>query len=197
MVDVAAAFPNTSRSEIQHTLRNADPNIAHWVDQWLENLNISMELDGHQGRIRDAGSGIPQGSPLSSVLFGLTCGRILKELPDGCSYVDDCAWTIEFDNLADKNELASKVRRLLDQAQSIFRKHGMELDEKKTEIAVIYKANQKRKQWENEANRWTMQWNERTMKFNRGSTRWLGFYLDRCLNWKAHVDNCARRGLWK
>jgi hypothetical protein len=131
------------------------------------------------------------------VLFGLTCGRILKELPDGCSYVDDCAWTIEFDNLADKNELASKVRRLLDQAQSIFRKHGMELDEKKTEIAFIYKANQKRKQWENEANRWTMQWNERTIKFNRGSTRWLGFYLDRCLNWKAYVDNCVQRGLWK
>jgi hypothetical protein len=54
MVDVAAAFPNTSRSEIHHTLRNADPNIAHWVDQWLEDRNISMELDGHQGRIRDA-----------------------------------------------------------------------------------------------------------------------------------------------
>jgi hypothetical protein len=98
MVDVAAAFPNTSRSEIRHTLRNADPNIAHWVDQWLEDRNISMELDGHQGRIRDAGSGIPQGSPLSPMLFGLTCGRILKELPDSCSYVDDCAWTIEFDN---------------------------------------------------------------------------------------------------
>jgi hypothetical protein len=71
------------------------------------------------------------------VLFGLTCGRILKELPESCSYVDDCAWTIEFDNLSDKNESASKVRRLLDQAQAVFRKHGMELDEKKTEIAVI------------------------------------------------------------
>jgi hypothetical protein len=29
MVDLAAAFPNNSRSEIRHTLRNADPNIAH------------------------------------------------------------------------------------------------------------------------------------------------------------------------
>jgi hypothetical protein len=144
MVDVAAAFPNTSRSEIQHTIRNADPNIAHRVDKWWENRNISMELDGHQGRIGDAGSGIPQSSPLSPVLFGLTCGRILKELPDGYTYVGDCAWTIEFDNLTDKNDLASKVRRLLDQAQSIFRKHGMEFDEKQTEIAVIYTANQKR-----------------------------------------------------
>jgi hypothetical protein len=68
----------------------------------------------------------------------------------------DCAWTISFD-LGDTNELTSKVRRLLDQAQAVFRKYGMELDEKKkTELAVIYKANQRRKQWETDANRWSM-----------------------------------------
>jgi hypothetical protein len=85
-----------------------------------------MELDGDQGAPRDAGSGLLQGSPLSPVLFGLTCGRILKELPEGRSYVDDCAWTVAF---GAKNELASKVRKLLDQAQSAFRKHCIELDE--------------------------------------------------------------------
>jgi hypothetical protein len=82
-----------------------------------------MELDGNQGTARDAGSGLPQGSPLSPVLFGLTCGTILKEPPEGCSYVDDCAWTIPFDNLADKNALVTKIRTLLDQIQAVFRKH--------------------------------------------------------------------------
>jgi hypothetical protein len=152
-----------------------------------------MELDGHQGSKRDPGSGLPQGSPLSPVVFGLTRGRILNELPDGCSYVDDCAWKIAFDNFADKNELALNVRRLLDKAQAAFRKHGMELEERKTEPAVIYKANRKRKQCENDANRW----HDRAIKFNKGSTRWLRFHLDRCLNWKAHVDNCVQRDLWK
>jgi hypothetical protein len=92
MVDVSAAFPNTSRDEVRETLRNADPGVAKWVDTWLDNRQIAMELDGNSGPLRSAGSGLPQGSPLSPVLFGLTCGRILKELPDGCSYVDDCAW---------------------------------------------------------------------------------------------------------
>jgi hypothetical protein len=37
----------------------------------------------------------------------------------------------------------------------------MELDEQKTELSLIYKADQKRKQWETDANRWSM----------RGTTR--------------------------
>jgi hypothetical protein len=41
--------------------------------------------------------------------------------------VNDCAWTISFDNLGDKNELAPKARRLLDQADTVFRKHGIEV----------------------------------------------------------------------
>jgi hypothetical protein len=111
--------------------------------------------------------------------------------------MDDCAWTISFDNLGDKNELASKVRRLLDQARTVFRKHGMELDEQKTELALIYKANQKRMQWEIDANRWSMRWQDKTIQFNKGNTRWLGFHLDRCLNWHGHVDTCVQRALWK
>jgi hypothetical protein len=73
MVDVSAAFPNTSRDEVRETLRNADPGVAKWVDTWLDNRQIAMELDGKSGPLRSAGSGLPQGSPLSPVLFGLTC----------------------------------------------------------------------------------------------------------------------------
>jgi hypothetical protein len=65
MVDVVAAFPNTSRDEVRQTLRNADPGISQWVDQWLDNRQIAMELDGNLCGARDAGSGLPQGSPLS------------------------------------------------------------------------------------------------------------------------------------
>jgi hypothetical protein len=195
MVDISAAFPNTSKDEVKETLKDADPAIAQWVDTWLANRQISMELDGNRGSPRDAGSGLPRGSPLSPVLFGLTCGRILRELPEGCSYVDDCAWTIPFNNLDDKNELGSKFQRLLDQIQEVFRRHGTELDEIKPELAVIYKANQKRKQWEIDANRWSMRWHGKMIQFNRGSTRWVGYHLDRCMNWHAHVDIWVKRAL--
>jgi hypothetical protein len=67
----------------------------------------------------------------------------------------------------------------------------------KRQLALIYKANQKRKQWEIDANRWSMRWQDKTIQFNKGNTTWLGFHLDRCLNWHAHVDTCVQRALWK
>jgi hypothetical protein len=197
MVHVSAAFPNTSRDGVKERLNNADPGVTKWVDTWLDKGQIGMEVDENSGPLRSAGSGLQQGSPLSPVLFGLTCGRILKELPDGCSYVDDYAWSIPFDSLSDKNELASEVQRLLNKIQAVFRRHGMELGEKKTELAVIYKANQKRKQCEMEANRWSMRWHDKMIQLNKGNTRWLGYHVDRCLNWHAHVDTCVQRPLWK
>jgi hypothetical protein len=102
-----------------------------------------MELDGNRGSIRNAGSGLPLSSLLWPVVFGLTCGRTLEELPKHCSYLDDCTWAISIDFLGDKNKFASNVRRLLDQACTVLSKHSMELDDQKTELALIYKVNQK------------------------------------------------------
>jgi hypothetical protein len=104
-----------------------------------------MEVEGNSRFLCRAGSSQMQRSPLLPVSFGLTCGRILQELPDGCTYVDDGAWSISFDSLSDKNALASIVQRLLNKIQVVFRRDGMELDKKKPDLAVIYKANQKRK----------------------------------------------------
>jgi hypothetical protein len=37
MVDISAAFPNSSKDEVRQALRNADPGVAKWVDTWLDN----------------------------------------------------------------------------------------------------------------------------------------------------------------
>jgi hypothetical protein len=53
--------------------------------------------------------------------------------------------------------------------QAVFHRYGTELDKKKTELAKIYKANQKSKQWVMEANRWSMQWHDKMIQFNTGN----------------------------
>jgi hypothetical protein len=34
MVDVSAAFPNTSDHEVRKTLADADAKVARWIDGW-------------------------------------------------------------------------------------------------------------------------------------------------------------------
>jgi hypothetical protein len=46
-VYVSAAFPNTSRNEVTQTFGDADPGIVRWVDTWLYNRRIFIELDGN------------------------------------------------------------------------------------------------------------------------------------------------------
>jgi hypothetical protein len=142
LVDVSAPFSNTSRYDVTEILKNNEPGIDIWVNTWLVDYLIVVELDRNCDPLRSLGSSQRQGSPLLLVLFGLICQRIFKELPDGCSYVDDCAWSIPFDSVSDKNELASNVHRLLNKIQAVSHRHVMELDKKKTELAAIYKANQ-------------------------------------------------------
>jgi hypothetical protein len=75
MVDVLAAFPNTSRDEVKETLEETNPGVAKWVDKWLNNRQIAMVLDGNSGPLRDAESGLPQGAsairPYFIYLFNL------------------------------------------------------------------------------------------------------------------------------
>jgi lysylphosphatidylglycerol synthetase-like protein (DUF2156 family) len=147
-----------------------------------------MELDKNSRSLSTSKSYIPQGSPLSPVLFHLTCTKILTQLLDGCNYVDACKWSIVFDSLSDKNELAWIVQRLLHKIQSVFWRYGMELDEKHTKLRLIYKANQNCKQWDMAANRWSTRWRDKTIYFNKRNTQWLGYHLERYLNW--HILKC-------
>jgi hypothetical protein len=49
MVDVSAAFPHTSRDEVREILRNVEPGVPKWVDTWLDNRQIAMEVEGNSG----------------------------------------------------------------------------------------------------------------------------------------------------
>ena len=136
MTDVAAAFPNTQRSTVLRVLRNlrADPVIIRWAEGWLSDRKIEMTLDGITGLPRSAGTGIPQGSPVSPVLFRLVCAAALKQLPMGASFVDDCSWFIRFTSQAD---LQAQTTQLLDSVRAIFAANGLTIDTDKLEAAFF------------------------------------------------------------
>jgi hypothetical protein len=135
MTDVAAAFPGTRPSTVLRTFAPlVDPKIYRWILDWLSDRSIALSVDGIQSPQQSSRCGIPQGSPLSSVLVGLVCAATLKGLPGGASYVDDCSWAIPFSS---PQQLQRDSHRLLDAVKDRFEMHGLSLDIGKLEVAFI------------------------------------------------------------
>jgi hypothetical protein len=152
MTDVAEAFPGTRPPTVLRTLAPlVNPKIYRWILDWLSDRSIALSVDGIQSPQQSSRCGIPQGSPLPPVLFGLICAATPKGRPSGASYVDDCSWAIPFSL---PQQLQRDSHRLLDAVKDRFEMHGLSLDTGKLEVAFISRNTQTSKQFTIDSKRW-------------------------------------------
>ncbi len=95
MMDVSAAYPNTSHQRLLHNLRKRKIDIkgVEWLSSFLTDRHTIVKTNKHTIPKLFIILGLPQGSPLSSILF-LFCNRDLlddyaKERMDAQGYIDD------------------------------------------------------------------------------------------------------------
>ena len=71
MVDVSAAYPNTSHKRLLHNLRKRkiDHKVVEWVASFLTNRQTIVKTNEHTTSKLSIDLGLPQGSPLSSILY--------------------------------------------------------------------------------------------------------------------------------
>ena len=72
-MDVAAAFPSVARGCLLNKMRamNIDENLVDWTDSFKRDRNVIMSVDGQDDEARETTTGLPQGSPISPVLFAI------------------------------------------------------------------------------------------------------------------------------
>ncbi len=70
-LDAAGAFDRVSHTRLLHTLRmrRTPDYIVDWTRSFLENRESSLTFDEQTSAMRRVDAGIPQGSPISSILF--------------------------------------------------------------------------------------------------------------------------------
>lgn len=79
--DIAQAFPSVPTKGLARELRKqgVEEEVGRWVESFLTGRKAKMRFDGEEGEWRDVENGIPQGSPVSPVLFNLYISSLLRK----------------------------------------------------------------------------------------------------------------------
>ena len=97
--DVKGAFDHVSKARLLDTMRRLylDPAVIRWTDTFLSDRQIGLAFDGEREHLKPVSTGIPQGSPISPILFLIYLRFLFTTIqnkhPDTTtpSYIDDVA----------------------------------------------------------------------------------------------------------
>ncbi|KAI9039454.1 reverse transcriptase [Aspergillus affinis] len=81
LLDVAGAFDNVSHTRLLHSLKMARlGHFAGWLESFLSDRQTRLQLPGYLSGIISIPTGIPQGSPISPILFLLFNTPLIRAL---------------------------------------------------------------------------------------------------------------------
>ena len=71
MIDIKGAFDNVNRDTLLETMKRykLPSAVISWVYHFISDRRASMLVDGVRGEEKSVDTGVPQGSPVSPLLF--------------------------------------------------------------------------------------------------------------------------------
>jgi len=194
-LDIKGAFDAVLPGRLVQRLKQQGwpDNLVRWVSCFTTQRSASLRLDDEAGAYFQVPSGLPQGSPVSPILFMLFIQPLFllgnKERRRArLGYADDVALLTASDSLEGNGRVLSRdVGDIMQWA----RQEGLTFDTKKTELIHF----SRKKSDENPALLLQLAEGEHVVEPTAigGSMRWLGVWFDRKLSFKAHVGTLAAK----
>jgi hypothetical protein len=189
LLDVKGAFDRVNKKQLLKRIVQAGiaGNIVRWVDSFLSNRQALLVIDGRTGKTHDIRAGLPQGSPVSPVLFILSISAMFQWLEDRhpmlqtISFVDDIGLVVECDELG---RGTMQLECIATDAMRWGSDNKVEFEVSKTEVLVFGR----RRKVLQKARNAVVRVGEQTFKINQGATKWLGLWLDPKLSFKTHFE---------
>jgi ribonuclease HI/endonuclease/exonuclease/phosphatase (EEP) superfamily protein YafD len=182
LLDIKGAFDYVSKEQLIRVLEGLGlPRaLISWVGHFLTGRKIQLAFEGQIQPLTDLATGVPQGSPISPILFLLYVRGILATQGYQLSYMDDFSISITSTS-AKKN-----IRQLEAIASSLFEQaegQKVQFDPSKTEL--IHFSRQKQP---------ILEGIQVGGLFFKAKTlvRWLGIFFDNRLLFKDHIDTKVR-----
>jgi ribonuclease HI len=197
LMDVKGAFDHVDRRRLLKTMiaKKVDGDLVEWTEDFMTNRSVQITVDGYHGKAAKVNTGIPQGSPVSPILFAiyLSClfpfVEVKVEGVEGISFADDVGWWVSGKDIPEIRLKLEKCARL---SHIWAANNAVVFDAEKTE-AILFSRRRSHKKLGNE----TIKVAPGIEKnFNHEATRWLGVWLDSHLTLQEHHNkmmNKARR----
>jgi hypothetical protein len=178
LLDVKGAFDRVLKPALSQTLKelNLPDALIKWVDSFINGRFIQLSFEGQIQEKVPYLMGLPQGSPVSPILYLIHVAGIVASKGFQLSYIDDFSITIG-STLAKKNckQLEEAIRDLVGLGNAV----GVEFEAEKTEL--IYFHNHREKLTD------IIRVRDFIVK-PKAVVRWLGLFLDRKFKFNDYVD---------
>ncbi|KAI0994911.1 hypothetical protein K3495_g13269, partial [Podosphaera aphanis] len=182
-VDVKGAFDGVLRNRLIYRLRTQGwPNcLIKWVSSFFSERFVRIFLDQVTTDPLPVVCGLPQGSPVSLILFLLYVEPLLRLSRGRFGYADDAAFYSSAKTLRDCH---TKLQRQLDISRAWASDNGIQFDMGKTEL-IYFHGKRKFEEPSLQA--------EGTEIRPNGNFKWLGILFDQKLSFKDHVRFACQR----
>jgi len=99
LMDIKAAFPSVAKGRLVNLIkvRQMDGNLIQWTESFLSERTVEMVIERNAMKRHPVEAGVPQGSPVSPILFAIYTSGLIKWVEEyapakGLSFVDDLGW---------------------------------------------------------------------------------------------------------
>jgi hypothetical protein len=188
LLDVSGAFDNVSHPRLLHNLRKRkiDIKMVKWVGSFLSDRTTTLALPEYKAEPSEVHTGIPQGSPLSPILYLFYNADLLEDCAgktvSTLGYIDDVSLLATGDTVQ-HNTRALKIA--YKKAEDWARKHGSVFATAKYTL-VHFTRNPKVN------TQHPLRLPEITIT-PTPSCRYLGVQMDSKLDWRDHVQRIQQR----
>ena len=194
-LDVRGAFDAVLPGRLVQRLRQQGwpGTVVRWVASFLTQRSAALRLDGETGPVFQVPAGLPQGSPVSPILFMLFIQPLfflgdLARKRARSGFADDICLLAARDTLAENCEaLQQDAARVTQWAQQ----EGLAFDAGKAELIHFTKRHKDRE--ERPSVQLNLGGGDYSLEPKAGALRWLGVFFDKALTFKAHVAAVAAR----
>ena len=190
-LDISQAFPSVSHPRLIHNLKKAGipDSFLHWLESFLTNRTTTLTFDDHSSPPIPASHGLPQGSPLSPILYLFYSADLLR-LPkaskhdEQAGFIDDTALLASAPTMAETHHLLNTQAQ---HASGWSGKHACRFDIPKFQLLDLPRP----RTFDTDFPPVVV--NVRTIQ-PQTSAKYLGIIIDNKLKWDLQVEAAIAKG---